>query len=187
MPADVLTAHSVMHTLFCCRCICCSVPCVLLGAHMTWISAKRYLLLHCIGCSNPKPALTVYYCFSSCKRLNCTPCLESLQVNFKPNAKRVELSTALDTYGDNYNSRADQSKHLSDLVLKSQLVDLPTAFAIGCVRGNHLILSPLDEAVQMRPHLRHLDTTKKQVKEEDETGEEEKKPSFVTVSVCWNT
>lgn len=111
--------------------------------------------------------------------------LEYMQVKFKPNAKRVELSTALDTYGDNYNSRADQSKHLDGLVLKSQLVDLPTSFAIGCVRGNHLMLAPLDEAVQMRPHLGHLDTTKKQVKEEEEVvGEEEKKPSFVTVGTC---
>lgn len=154
---------------------------------MTWISAKRYLLFHCIGCSDPKPALTTCYCcVSSCKRLNCSPCLKHLQVKFKPNAKRVELSTALDTYGDNYNSRADQSKHLNDVVLKSQLVDLPTSFAIGCVRGNHLILSPVDEAVQMRPHLGHLDTTQKRVKEEEDTGEEEKKPSFVTVSICWN-
>lgn len=111
-------------------------------------------------------------------------CLAYLQVKFKPNAKRIELSTALDTYGDNYNSRADQSKYLNDLVLKSQLVDLPTSFAIGCVRGDHLILSPLDEAVQMRPHLGHLDTTKKQVKEEEDTGDEEKKPSFITVSIC---
>lgn len=117
--------------------------------------------------------------------LELHPRLEYLQVKVKPNAKRVELSTALDTHGDNYNSRADQSKHVNDLVLKSQLVDLPTSFAIGCVRGNHLILSPLDEAVQMRPHLAHLDTTKKQVKEEEDIGEEEKKPSFITVSICW--
>ena len=119
--------------------------------------------------------------------LYCTTCLVYLQVRFKPNAKRIELSTSLDTHGHNYNSRADESKHLNDLVLKSQLVELPTSFAIGCVRGNRLILSPLDEAVQMRPHLGHLDTTKKQVKEEEDFGEEEKKPSFITVSACWTS
>ena len=49
------------------------------------------------------------------------------------------------------------------------------------------MLSPLDEAVQMRPHLGHLDTTKKQVKEEEDIGEEDKKSSFITVSICWNS
>ena len=106
-----------------------------------------------------------------------------MQVKFKPNAKHVELTTGLDTQGYNYNSRADESKHLDALVLKSQLIDLPTSFAIGCVRGNQLILSPLDEAVQMRPHLGHLDTAPKQVKEEADLGAEDKKPSFVTVSI----
>lgn len=38
----------------------------------------------------------------------------------------------------------------------------------------------------MRPHLGHLDTTKKQIKEEEDISEEEKKPSFITVSVCWS-
>ncbi|KAL3132492.1 hypothetical protein ABBQ32_009040 [Trebouxia sp. C0010 RCD-2024] len=93
------------------------------------------------------------------------------------------MATHLNTQGYNYNNRADQSKHLDALVLKSQLIDLPTSFAIGCVRGNQLILSPLDEAVQMRPHLGHLDTAAKQVKQEEDLGTEDKKPSFITVQV----
>ncbi len=43
------------------------------------------------------------------------------------------------------------------------------------------MLAPLDEALQMRPQLRHLDESKKATKDEDMIDEEEKKPSFVTV------
>jgi hypothetical protein len=43
------------------------------------------------------------------------------------------------------------------------------------------MLAPLDEALQMRPQLRHLDESKKPTKDEDMLDEEEKKPSFVTV------
>lgn len=106
-----------------------------------------------------------------------------MQVKFKPGAKRVELAIPLDTHGHNFNSRADASKQLDGLVLKSQVVDLPTSFAVGCLRGNTLMLSPLNEAVQMRPQLGHLDTAKKQVKEEEDADVEDKKPSFVTVSI----
>ena len=113
----------------------------------------------------------------------CLQLVAHSQVSFKPGAKRVELATALDAHGHNYNSSADDSKHLDGLVLKSQVIDLPTSFAVGCLRGNRLVLSPLDEAVQMRPHLGHLDTAKKLVKEEADPDHEEKKPSFVTVSI----
>ena len=43
------------------------------------------------------------------------------------------------------------------------------------------MLAPLNEALQMRPQLRHLDESKKSTKDEDMLDEEEKKPSFVTV------
>ena len=43
------------------------------------------------------------------------------------------------------------------------------------------MLAPLDEALQMRPQLRHLDESKKSTKDEEMIDEEEKKPSFVTV------
>ena len=66
-------------------------------------------------------------------------------------------------------------------MLKSQSVDLPASFAVGCLRGDTLMLAPLDEALQMRPQLRHLDESKKATPYEDMLDEEEKKPSFVTV------
>ncbi len=103
------------------------------------------------------------------------------QVNYKPAAKRLELTTALDVHGHNYNSQADASKKLNSIVLKSQGVNLPASFAIGCLRGDTLMLSPLDEALQMRPQLGHLDDMKKAVKDEDMMDEEEKKPTYVTV------
>lgn len=104
-------------------------------------------------------------------------------VNFKPGARRLELTTALDIRGHNYNSQADPSKKLNSLMLKSQSVDLPASFAVGCLRGDTLMLAPLDEALQMRPQLRHLDESKKATKDEDMLDEEEKIPSFVTVQV----
>ena len=43
------------------------------------------------------------------------------------------------------------------------------------------MLSPLDEALQMRPQTGRLDDSKKPIKDEDMAEEEEKKPTFVTV------
>ena len=89
----------------------------------------------------------------------------------------------MDVHGHNYNSQADASKKLNSLVLKSQVVDLPASFAVGCLKGDRLMLSPLDEALQMRPQLRHLDESKIATKDDDKIDEEEKKPTFVTVCV----
>lgn len=36
-------------------------------------------------------------------------------------------------------------------------VDLATSFAVGTIRGNTLLLAPLDGALQLRPSLAHLD------------------------------
>lgn len=104
-------------------------------------------------------------------------------VNFKPEAKRLELATTLETRGHNYNGQADASKQLNALVLKSQCVQLQASFAVGCLKGDRLMLSPLDEALQMRPQTGRLDDSKKPIKDEDMAEEEDKKPTFVTVQV----
>lgn len=104
-----------------------------------------------------------------------------MQVNFKPNAKRLELTAGLDLRGPNFNAEADPAKQLGSLMLKSQSVDMPTTFAVASLKGDRLVLSPLNEALQMRPQLSHLDNAKKKAKDEEEEEEEEKKPEFLTV------
>ena len=107
-----------------------------------------------------------------------------MQANFKPVAKRLELAAGLDFYGPNFNADSDTAKQLGSLTLKSQSVDMPTTFAIASIRGDKLVLSPLNEALQMRPQLNHLDTGKKKDNDEDEEEEEEKKPEWVSVCTC---
>ena len=104
-----------------------------------------------------------------------------MQVNFKPNAKRLELTAGLDLRGPNFNAEADPAKQLESLTLKSQSVDMPTTFALASLKGDRLVLSPLTEALQMRPQLSHLDSAKKKAEDEEEEEEEEKKPEFLTV------
>ena len=93
----------------------------------------------------------------------------------------MELKAGLDSRGPNFNRDADTAKQLGSLTLKSQSVNLPTTFAVASLRGDKLVLSPVNEALQMRPQLSHLDTTKKKVKDEEEEEEEEKKPEWVAV------
>lgn len=104
-----------------------------------------------------------------------------MQANFKPNAKRLELTAGLDLHGPNFNTDSDAAKQLGSLTLKSQSVDMPTTFAIASIRGDKLVLSPLNQALQMRPQLDHLNASKKKDKDEDEDEEEEKKPEWVAV------
>lgn len=105
-----------------------------------------------------------------------------MQVKFKPNAKRLELAAGLDFHGPNFNSDSDTAKQLGSLTLKSQSIDLPTTFAVASLRGNQLVMSPLNEALQMRPQLNHLGSSKKKDEDEDDKQEDEKKPDWVAVS-----
>lgn len=93
----------------------------------------------------------------------------------------MELAAGLDFHGPNFNADSDTAKQLESLTLKSQSVDMPTTFAVACLRGDQLVLSPLNEALQMRPQLNHLATSKKKDQDEEEEPEEEKKPDWVAV------
>ena len=103
-----------------------------------------------------------------------------LQAKFKPHAQRLELAASLETQASNYDKQADAIKQLKALTLGSQVLDLPASFAIGCLQGNKLMLSPLDQALQMRPQMGHLNSSK-QTEKDPVAEEDEKKPSFVTV------
>lgn len=91
--------------------------------------------------------------------------------DFKPNAKRLELTTALQTRAPNYNTDAAPEQLMQALTLSSHVVDLPASFAVGCLKGDKLVLSPLHEAVQMRPHMAYVND-KKQPEQLEANGEE---------------
>ena len=57
------------------------------------------------------------------------------------------------------------------LTLSSHVVDLPASFAVGCLKGDKLVLSPLHEAVQMRPQMAYVND-KKQPEQLEANGEE---------------
>ena len=71
-------------------------------------------------------------------------------------------------------------KQLKALTLSSQVLDLPASFAVGCLQGDKLMLSPLDQALQMRPQMGHLNASK-QPEKAQVADEDEQKPTFVQV------
>ena len=101
----------------------------------------------------------------------CHRCNAAVQANFKPNAKRLELATALQTRGPNYKTDAAPEQRMQALTLSSHVVDLPASFAVGCLKGDRLVLSPLHEAVQMRPQMAYVND-KKQPEQNEANGEE---------------
>ncbi|BDA41399.1 probable DNA-directed RNA polymerase III subunit RPC5 at N-terminal half [Coccomyxa sp. Obi] len=80
----------------------------------------------------------------------------SRKVQMKPVAKRMQIDVPLHKESDNYNSLADPSLRLDSIKLSSSSVDMPTSYAVASIRGNRVVLTPVDEALALRPSLAHL-------------------------------
>ncbi|CAL8461876.1 g1407 [Coccomyxa elongata] len=85
----------------------------------------------------------------------------SRKVQMKPVAKRMQIDVPLHRESDNYNSLADSSLQLDSIKLTSSSVDMPTSYAVASIRclaprGNRVVLTPVDEALALRPSLGHL-------------------------------
>mmetsp|Transcript_4694 Transcript_4694/g.11742 ORF Transcript_4694/g.11742 Transcript_4694/m.11742 type:complete len:420 (+) Transcript_4694:132-1391(+) len=82
---------------------------------------------------------------------------ESEAVRYKPGVRRVEVDVPLEAGPANFNEHAGPELRRRQHRLTSAPVELKTSYAVGSVRGDKVLLCQLDDAVQMRPSLAHLD------------------------------
>ncbi|PSC72452.1 DNA-directed RNA polymerase III subunit RPC5 [Micractinium conductrix] len=111
-------------------------------------------------------------------------------VQLKPKVKKMQCEVPLDTRNRNYNTNAEPSRQIKAAVLQSARLDMRTSFAAGFVEEDRLLLFPIDEALQLRPSLAHLDKEKeaaaagkKKGKGEEEEEEEQKPPELMQLTV----
>ncbi|KFM29204.1 DNA-directed RNA polymerase III subunit RPC5 [Auxenochlorella protothecoides] len=96
-------------------------------------------------------------------------------VQYKPKNKRLQvvkgrhhvhfdallaanlMDVRLDTTIPEYNDNVEPTRLLKKLTLQSSSVECGTSLAAAFVEGDRLILLPIDEAMQLRPSMAHLD------------------------------
>lgn len=78
-------------------------------------------------------------------------------IRYKPGVGRVEMDVPLETTEEQFNESCAPHMKRRQHSLSSARVDLRTTYALGSVRGDKVLLCQLDDAVQMRPSLAHLD------------------------------
>lgn len=113
-------------------------------------------------------------------------CRAGAKVQFKPQARKLEISLPLDTENDNYGDCDEQHKKIEALNLRSTAVeDTGVAHAVGVIRGNQLVLMPVDYTLQLRPNMSYLnlDSAKKKDGEESEGEQEEEEAQQIEVTV----
>lgn len=102
-------------------------------------------------------------------------------VKLKPKVKKLQCEVPLDTRSRNYNDNVEPTRKISTVTLQSTRLDLRTSFAAGFVEEDRLLLFPVDEAIQLRPSLHHLDKEKDlstaAKKKAQQQLEEEQKPA----------
>ena len=82
---------------------------------------------------------------------------ETDRVCIKPGVKKVEMEIPVESIPENHSRGADAHLQVKKHKLTSSRVELKTTYAVGSVRGDKLLLSQLDHALQMRPSLSHMD------------------------------
>mmetsp|Transcript_69739 Transcript_69739/g.220799 ORF Transcript_69739/g.220799 Transcript_69739/m.220799 type:complete len:166 (+) Transcript_69739:239-736(+) len=81
-----------------------------------------------------------------------------VRIQLKPQQGRVEMEIPMDQMSENYNAGASDHLHIQNISLKSQPAPLRTSHAVGIfTKSGELHLVPVNNAVQLRPSLQHLD------------------------------
>lgn len=93
-------------------------------------------------------------------------------MRYKPNAKRLEVDLPLNTRSPNYQNEEDRAptegmpsgsnyKNIDKVTLRSSLVEGKSTIAMGTIQDGKLLLAPVDFCIQLRPHLQHMNISKK--------------------------
>ncbi|KAL4443420.1 hypothetical protein ABPG75_011157 [Micractinium tetrahymenae] len=110
-------------------------------------------------------------------------------VKLKPKVTKLQCEVPLDTRSRNYNENVEPVRKISAVTLQSSRLDMRTTFAAGFVEEDRLLLFPVDEALQLRPSLAHLDkeketaAKKKGKGEEEEEQQQQKAPELMQLTV----
>ena len=100
---------------------------------------------------------------------------ETDRVCIKPGVKKVEMEIPVESIPENHSRGADVHLQVKKHKLTSSRVELKTTYAVGSVRGDKLLLSQLDHALQMRPSLSHMDPPEQ--KDEKDAKGKSKQPA----------
>lgn len=82
---------------------------------------------------------------------------DASKVKYKPTANKLQVDIPLHGKGCNVDPEARPGMLQKQLSLVSTSADLATNFAIGTFRGGRMLLTPLSEALQLRPSMAHMD------------------------------
>jgi len=77
------------------------------------------------------------------------------EVRFKKEHKKMEMEFELNTQSEHYDQ--DNPQSMSSFTLASKVVPLRTNYAVGVTRGNHLHITPLQNILQFKTSLEHLE------------------------------
>lgn len=106
-------------------------------------------------------------------------------IRIKPGVKKVEMEVPIETMPENNNHLADAKMQLQKHRLTSSRVELKTTYAVGSVRGDKVLLSQLDHALQMRPSLNHMDTPEAQKEKAKKSSAEEQPDQELKAVQVW--
>ncbi|KAK9797751.1 hypothetical protein WJX73_006495 [Symbiochloris irregularis] len=96
------------------------------------------------------------------------------KVEMRVKAQRVKLKTKLDTAGPNYHADRDKERQAVDsMVLESAVATPPAPLAAAVIKGNQVVLLPIEASWQLRPSLEHLDEAPPQALKEPHAAEAE--------------
>lgn len=82
---------------------------------------------------------------------------DATQIRYKSMASKLHVDIPLQQRGRNVDPESRPGMLLKQLSLVSTAADLATSFAVGTFRGGRLVLSPLSNALQLRPSMAHMD------------------------------
>lgn len=101
------------------------------------------------------------------------------KMQYKPNAKRLEIEVPLETDASTYNQEAPDERQIKSITLRSTAVDPQVNYAVGVVKDGALVLAPLDQFLQLRPAMNFVgaelkpegDKPAEEQEEEEEAGD----------------
>ncbi|KAK9834335.1 hypothetical protein WJX81_008044 [Elliptochloris bilobata] len=113
-----------------------------------------------------------------------TPDADYKGIQYKAKAKRLQKEVDLESGpgSRNYNTQAVDASKLRRLKLEGSRVETRADFALMTIKGDKVVLAPVDEVWALRPSLDHLDVARPQPRAAEPPKEEEK-PALTALQV----
>eukprot|EP01026_Neomeris_dumetosa_P026020 TRINITY_DN21309_c0_g2_i9.p1 TRINITY_DN21309_c0_g2~~TRINITY_DN21309_c0_g2_i9.p1 ORF type:complete len:421 (+),score=66.76 TRINITY_DN21309_c0_g2_i9:53-1315(+) len=90
----------------------------------------------------------------------------------KPNARKLEIEVDLDKQSTNFDNDVDPKRDMQKLVLQSTPVNQEIGLALGYVKDDKVFLVGINQMVQMRPSMAHVNQVEEQKRKSKEIEKE---------------